>query len=403
MKDNDAKFEARHLIEALRSGVSSRRVGRYFSSARPEIMAKLVGALEKTRDAREAGGEVILGKYGEGKTHLLHTIIDIAHKNNIVVSFVSLSKETPLDKLHLIYPKLIAGTYLPGRVQPGLSDLFDGMTPGSPVVSEMLAFSAKHLLSDKLFFLLRSYLGTEDMDEKYMLLADLEGDFMANPPLKKIYRRIFSEKASFERNFSKTKHTRDYFAFMSRLFLRLGYNGWVLLFDEAELIGRLGKRARLNAYANMAFFMALEKDSPLEAVFSLFAMASSYREDVIEGKHEHENLAASVLEQSACESAGKALDRIVSAPQLNPLTKEEIGEVTRRIQKLHATAYGWEPPADAARLPDERGYLLRTRIRGVVERLDQLYQYGSANDIMVSELADASFDEDTPSLDGLVE
>ena len=403
MKNSDASIEARHLIEALRSGISSRRVGRYFSSARPEIMAKLSDALERTRDTREPGGEVILGKYGEGKTHLLHTIMDIAHQNNMVVSFLSLSKETPLDKLHLIYPKLIAGTYLPGRQQPGLAELFEGMTSGSPVASEMLAYSAKHLSSDKLFFLLRSYLGTEDMDEKYMLLADLEGDFMANPPLKQIYRRIFAEKASFERNFSKTKHTRDYLAFMSRLFLRLGYSGWVILFDEAELLGRLGKRARLNAYANMAFFMALEKESPLEAVYSLFAMASSYREDVIEGKHERDNLAESLLEPQARESAGRALERIASAPQLNPLTNEEAYEVTSRIQKLHAKAYDWEPPTDAARLPDERGYLLRTRIRGVVERLDQLYQYGIAGNMTVSDVNDVSFDEDTPSLDCLVE
>ena len=366
-------------------------------------MAKLIGALEMARDTREPGGEVLLGKYGEGKTHLLHTIIDIAHQSNMVVSFVSLSKETPLDKLHLLYPKLIAGTYLPGRAQPGLSSLFECITPGSPIVTDMLAFSAKHLQSDKLFFLLRSYLGTEDTEEKYMLLADLEGDFMANPPLKQIYRRIFAEKANFERNFSKTKHTRDYFAFMSRLFLRMGYSGWVLLFDEAELIGRLGKRARLNAYANMALFMALEKDSPLEAVFSVFAMASSYREDVIEGKHEHENLAASSLDPPSRESAGRALDRIASAPQLNPLTNDEIQDITCRIQKLHAQAYGWEPDADAARLPDERGYLLRTRIRGVVERLDQLYQYGSAEDMTVSELLKESFDEDTTSLDGLLE
>ncbi len=403
MNSNNVSFEARHLIEALRSGVSSRRVGRYFSSARPEIMAKLNGALERTRNTRESGGEVILGKYGEGKTHLLHTFMDIAHQSNMVVSFLSLSKETPLDKLHLIYPKLIAGTFLPGREQPGLTGLFEGMTLGSPITSEMLAYSAKHLRSDKLFFLLRSYLGTEDMDEKYMLLADLEGDFMATPPLKQIYKRIFSEKASFERNFSKTKHTSDYLAFMSRLFLRMGYSGWMILFDEAELIGRLGKKARLNAYANMSLFMALDKDSPLEAVFSLFAMASSYREDVIEGKHERENLAASMLEPAAREYAAKALERIASAPQLNPLTKEEIGEITCRIQRLHAKAYGWTPPEDAARLPDERGYLLRTRIRGIVERLDQLYQYGSAGDLSVSDLADVSFDEEPPSLDALVE
>jgi hypothetical protein len=279
------------------------------------------------------------------------------------------------------------------------------MTAGSPAATEMLMYSAKRLQSDKLFFLLRSYLGTEDMDEKFMLLADLEGDFMANPPLRQIYRRIFAEKASFERNFSKTKHAGDYFAFMSRLFLKQGYSGWVLLFDEAELVGRLGKKARLNAYANMSFLMAQGKESPLEATFSLFAMAASYGEDVIEGKHEYENLAASALEPSVKEAAQKVLDTIVEAPQLNPLTKEEMSAVTERIRELHGAAYGWQPPSDAAALSAgaDRGYLLRTRIRGIVERLDQLYQYGAAGDVTVGELGDVSFEEDVVSLDGLLD
>lgn len=177
-------FEARHLMEALRSGVPSRTVGRYFSSARPDMMRQITDALEKVQESRESSGMIVAGKYGEGKTHLLHTVMDLAHDNNMVVSFLSLSKETPLDKLHLLYPKLMAGTYLPGRLQPGLASIFENMTANSPAATEMLLYSAKHLQSDKLYFLLRSYLGTEDPDEKFMLLADLEGDFMANPPIK---------------------------------------------------------------------------------------------------------------------------------------------------------------------------------------------------------------------------
>lgn len=399
-------FEARHLIEALRSGVPSRKVGQYFSSARPEMMRQITDALEKARESREPSGMIVAGKYGEGKTHLLHTVLDIAHENNMAVSILSLSKETPLDKLHLVYPKLMAGTYLPGRAQPGLSSVFENMTANSPVATEMLLYSAKHLQSDKLYFLLRSYLGTEDTDEKFMLLADLEGDFMANPPLKQIYRRIFSQKAAFSQSFSKTKHTGDYFAFMSHLFLQLGFGGWVLLFDETELIGRLGKRARLNAYANMAFLLGLDKESPLEAVFSLFALGASYGEDVIEGKHEYENLAASVLSPAGRESAEKVLGRILRAPQLLPLTKEEMAGVLDRIRELHGQAYGWNPPGDIASLlsgAESRGYLLRTRIRAAIEQLDQLYQYRKAGDIVVSDLGEATYEEDVPSLDGLAE
>ncbi len=76
----------------------------------------------------------------------------------------------------------------------------------------------------------------------------MEGDFIENAPLKKTYRRIFSQPVKCNVNFTKTKHCRDYFFFMSHLFTQMGYHGWVILVDETELkeagkttINELGK------------------------------------------------------------------------------------------------------------------------------------------------------------------
>ena len=45
-------FNARHVIEALRSGVPSRAVGEYFSEARPAMLKKIRSRLD---DVRETG------------------------------------------------------------------------------------------------------------------------------------------------------------------------------------------------------------------------------------------------------------------------------------------------------------------------------------------------------------
>ena len=100
-------IEARHMIEALRSGVPSRAVGQYFSEARPRIMKEISDRLDQVCEQGKASGMVICGKYGEGKTHLLNTVFSLAHSNGMVVSYLSLSKETPMDKLYLVYQKLI--------------------------------------------------------------------------------------------------------------------------------------------------------------------------------------------------------------------------------------------------------------------------------------------------------
>ena len=391
-------MEARHIVEALRSGIPSRAVGQYFSEARPRIMKEISDRLDAVCDQGRSGGMVISGKYGEGKTHLLNTVFNLAHSNNMVVSYLSLSKETPMDKLYLIYQKVLQNTYLPKRRQPGFMYELEKISANSPIANEMLLYAAKQLETDKLYYLFRSYLNTEDSDEKFLLQSDLEGDFIANAPLKKIYRRIFGQPVKYNVNFTKTKHCRDYFSFMSYLFTQMGYHGWVILLDETELIGRLGKKARLNAYRNMADFLL--SDRCPERTFSLFALSSSYVEDAIEGKHEHENLEAVYPEEP--EPARTILNLLEGAPQLLPLTKEEIHEVLRKIQEFHGRAYNWTPALSIETLEEaiqSGGYLLRTRIRAAIEFLDQLYQYGKAGRTTINELGKESFTEDVPSLE----
>lgn len=395
-------FEARHIIEALRSGIPSRAVGQYFSEARPKIMKEISDRLDMASEQGKSCGMVISGKYGEGKTHLLNTVFTLAHSSNMVVSYLSLSKETPMDKLYLVYQKLMQNTYLPKRQQPGFMQELEKISANSPVASEMLLYAARQLETDKLYYLFRSYLNTEDSDEKFLLQADLEGDFIANAPLKKIYRRIFGQPAKYNVNFSKTKHCMDYFSFMSHLFLQMGYHGWVILIDETELMGRLGKKARLNAYRNMARFLFPEKG--LESAFSLFALSASYAEDVIEGKHEYENLEAIYPDEP--EPAKTVLNLLVRAPQLLPLTRDEINEVLYKIQDFHGRAYGWTPDLSIDSLTEATqsgGYLLRTKIRAAIEFLDQLYQYNKAGKTIVNELGQETFTEDVPFLDELTQ
>lgn len=393
-------MEARHIIEALRSGIPSRAVGEYFSEARPKIMKEISGRLDMVCDQGKSNGMIICGKYGEGKTHLLNTIFNLAHSNNMVVSYLSLSKETPMDKLYLVYQKVLQNTYLPKRQQPGFTQELEKISAGSPIANEMLLYAAKHLETDKLYYLFRSYLNTEDSDEKFLLQADLEGDFVTNASLKKIYRRIFGQPVKYNVNFSKTKHCSDYFAFMSHLFTQMGYHGWAILIDETELMGRLGKKTRLKAYGNMANFLL--PDLCPENTFTIFALSASYVEDVIEGKHEYANLEELFPENQ--EPARTILNLLSRAPQLLPLTKDEINEILCKIQEFHGRAYGWTPNLSTevlAKSTQSGGYLLRTKIRAAIEFLDQLYQYGKAGHTTINELGQETFTEDVPSLENI--
>ena len=391
-----ADYEAMHVIEALRSGVPSRAVGAYFSEARPAMLNRIRSRMGAAEATGQADGMIFRGSYGEGKTHMLNTVFSMAAEQNMIVSYVSLGKETPMDKLHLLYARIIANTYLPGKNQPGFRSILEEMTPGSGTAGELIAYAATGLETNKIYYLLKAMWGTQDEEEKTQFLGDLEGDFVSNAQVKKVFRRVTGKPAQFNQNFTKTKHCMDYFAFMSMLFRRTGYAGWVILFDEAELIGRLGKKARAKSYAGMQAF--LQPSSRLEGVFSLFAFSTSFSEDVIDKKHEFENAEVIFAEDPVSLKAAKnTLNAILNAPELAALTKEETLRVMASIQEFHGKAYDWQPKLSPETIytgTEGGGYLLRTRIRAAIELLDQLYLYGEAGKIKITEVGRESFEED---------
>lgn len=388
----NSSMESKQIIEALRSGVPSKKVGQYFSEARPNTLNKIDNDLTKVCETGNSKGIVFSGKYGEGKTHLLNTVFNMAHEKNMVVSLLPLGKETPMDKLYVIYQKLIQNTYLPGRLQPGIGKVYEKLTENSPVVANLSMYAGKQLDTDKLFYLLGAYVGTEEQDEKYALECDLEGDFIPNGNLKKIYKRITKQTVKYNTNFSKTKHCMDYIFFMSQLFKAMGYEGWAILFDETELMGRMSKKARLKSYASMANFLL--PDERLSSVYTMFALSASYQEDVIDGKHEYENLAEVFPDEM--EPAKTVLNLMKSCEQLRPLSQSETDQILQQIMEFHGVAYEWDVKLDfdeLKRVSNRGGYLLRTKIRAAIEYLDQLYQYGNGEDAEVSELGQLSYDE----------
>lgn len=306
-----------------------------------------------------------------------------------------------MDKPYLLYQKLVANTYLPGASQPGFRAKLEELTQGSALSGELMAYAAKELETDKLYYLLRAFLGTQEDEERYAFLSDLEGDFVSGAVIKKSYRRITGTVAKFNQSFSKVRHGMDYFRFLSHLFRQLGYDGWVLLFDEAELIGRCGKKARAKSYQAMQSF--LRPEARLEGVLSVFAFSSSFAEDVIDRKHEYDNVDASFADApEACKAARATLDAILGAPELAPLTRQEVMQVLMSVQEFHGRAYDWQPEVSAESVyaaTEAGGYLLRTKIRAAIEFFDQLYQYGEAGKTRITELGRETFEEDdTPEL-----
>ena len=101
------------------------------------------------------------------------------------------------------------------------------------------------------------------------------------------------------------------------------------------------------------------------------------------------------------------LNSIIEAPELAPLSRDEVIRILAEIQNFHGKAYDWTPlvlPETLYRETEAGGYLLRTKIRAAIEFLDQLYQYGEAGNTKISELGTESYEEDeTPDISSIDE
>lgn len=363
-------------------------------TARKSLLKKIDTDLDNVCNENLSKGLIVSGKYGEGKTHLLQTVFSMAHERNMVVSMVPIGKENPLDKLYLFYQKIIAGTYLPGHEQPGVLSELDKISPLSKIASDLLLFTATELSSQRIHYVLDAYLHGEQMEQKYLLQSDFEGDFISNSTIRQIYSSYCHKKCE-KFSFSKTQNSIDYFAFMSRLFKELGYSGWVILFDEAELMGRYSRRARCKAYRNMNYF--LDPPSGIDGLYSFFVFSSSYREDVIVERNEKMEIERYYQESSDCTIIPAVIDRISNAEELKMLSKDEIHDVIDNIRCLHSKAYGWSPDMSTDRLfalTASHNYVLRTRLRSVIEYLDQLFQYGTIKENTVDQIHDQNIKEE---------
>ena len=371
-------FENRHMIEALRSGVPSRAVGKFFSSSRKEIMDKAAALI-----AESAGGVsnsmVIKGKYGEGKTHFLNSVFSMAQENNMVVSFVALGKETPANKIDILYKRVLEQTYLPGESEPGIPSLFTFLSSGSDKANEMFLYALNKLDTNRLYYVLKAFLASEGSndDDVDVLEADLQGSFASVAAIRTLYSRYCREKVSFNNKFVVKEHTSEYFAFMSQLFKVMGYSGWVILFDEAELIGRFARKSRMSAYSTISQF--LFPPSSFDSVSSIFAFSSSYTEEVIGEKDDFGYLDLMEGDEDSKGVIRKVLDRIVEAEELRALTEDELTYSLKTIVDIYSKAYGKDYSGHVEKVIEtasSSGYLLRTKIRAAIEALDQISQYG---------------------------
>jgi hypothetical protein len=171
---------------------------------------------------------------------------------------------------------------------------------------------------------------------------------------------------------------------MSDIIQWCGYKGWVILIDEIELIARLGKVGRLNAYKNLNWLLNWSQDKPFP-FYCVGGVASPLRElwqgsgKRLPDQEEIPKLAMNKFSEDEAESMKLFFQEALNdqkCPNIDQLDRNQLQKILETLVKIHGISYDWGANIDLDEFINSIGSSpLRTYIRALLESLDVKFLY----------------------------
>ena len=383
--------EARRVVEGLRAGVPNRHVVNALGCLQPEVEGRFRRLLEATQQNITTGscprGMVIEGEFGSGKSHILEFLQNLAMEANFICSRIVISKETPLYHPVRLYYSAIESAVIPnkrGEIFSEIAGECDVWTPryknlvtwvNDPESRIDARFAATLMLYERL---------SSDMELGHRMTRFWTGDPIGVGDLKN-----YLQEAGFGGQFifgkvSATELAIQRFQFAARLMQAAGYSGWILLIDEAELIGRYSMNQRAKSYAEVARLMNVDGGPTLPGLGTVLALTNDFREDVLEKKGDKVKLLEKLranntdADRLLADKAEKGMGLLQS--QRIPIgypSSTIIHDAHRTIRTLHLKGHGWHMWEHAYEDPAEivPGTSMRKYVKSWVTQWDSLRFY----------------------------
>jgi BREX system ATP-binding protein BrxC/D len=393
-------IQARRAIEALRAGVPNGDAVRLLTANQPQVEARfrrqLATLAEDGAAGRSTPGLLIAGDFGAGKSHMLEYLEHIALDEHMVCSRIVISKETPLYDLSRVFRAAVESLVVPGKRGSPLAEIASNLDPDSSEVAALTHWVNRHDvgLSSRFAATLFLYQQVKDPEMRDRILSFWGGDPL-DISQTRAWLRELGERSTYRLESAPARSlSLQRLLFLARLILAAGYGGWVVLFDEVELIGRYSFKQRARSYAELARWAAKLKSGGIPGVASTLAITTDFDAAVLQDRNDVEvvpgKLRASRVEADStlANQAELGMRTIAREPvRLRGPDRAALDRTREEVRALHARAFGWEAP-DVS--PGQ--VLSTTRIRQYVRRwinewdLLRLYP-GYAPNTVVADLA----------------
>ena len=378
-------------MEALRSGVPNRDVVKVLGSHQPNLEGNFRRLLQQMSTQAPQGiptkGLVIEGGFGSGKSHLLKALQHVALEQNFVCSPIVISKETPFYNVATLFRSAINDALVPGKQGDALTEVAGDLNFQSPQYAELYDWVHRKEQGCDSRFAATLYLYERminDPELSHRMIRFWAGDPLSNGQLKKYLQGCAPEIPYIFDKLSVQDLAWHRFQFVSRLMMAAGYKGWILLIDEAEIIGRYSFKQRTKSYVEVARWLGALEDTVCPGISAIVALTDDFQSVVLDEKqdtHKIEQLCQEAEGGDGSHLAHAALRgiRLIEQESESLIRPYDpmVDTLYEQLRELHGSAYSWNPPPVSAveKLSSTR---MREYVRGWITEWDLRRLYPEA-------------------------
>jgi hypothetical protein len=238
----NGKLNNRRALEALRNGVPNGDAVAVLGCNQPGVERSFNEMLSRVTGERQgpegAQGMLVAGEFGSGKSHLLGYLEMQALSQNFVCSRVVISKENPLFDMDKVYRAVVENAKVPGVTGQMVEEIAQKLDPNSHSYGEFFKWANRN--DNGLHRILPATLMVHERDNDPELLNRINwfwsGERIDLKPVRDGLRHLgqlqnYTFRAPVSRDMPPQK-----LRFVLELIKAAGYNGWVVLLDEVELV-----------------------------------------------------------------------------------------------------------------------------------------------------------------------
>ncbi len=362
-------FEIRRAVERLREGLFDPLGIKMLTTGEEKldlIFDKGVCSLEKG----SSFCQIIEGAYGQGKSHILNYIKQRALAQGFVVSYINLDpRQVPFHNFKNVYRALMAnmvlptddGSFtgawknyaknwlsLPENITKTLLDLIPDQIPHR-FRSVLFAMAKNNMSIPVKKRNLKKHVRFKPAQFSWILKNALNGKDI---PVWRLRPALYYRQVPFYKEHSlvcrRNDQYLDMFSGMAQLFKRIGFKGWVLLFDEGESIAQTRITSRSKSYALLDKFFYPQTQMP--GFYSVFAFTPDFSSQIKNEIYDQVRILKNIKNKKLFQKEVPYFEKNYyeawkkfNKHTLNDLTTNEWKALTERLVVIHAAAYRWQP------------------------------------------------------------